>query len=130
LRKERAEPALPSIISEWREMDQGEVHVIGQFVLKLNESTDNGKVKVKVIKLIPGDVCAEFGSYARQDKIQLRFISVVDQAVLCENTFIGGGTTTLLSGPCRDLPEKYDVAAVYVKSVNIKDGWVHFELSK
>lgn len=128
VRKERAEPSHPGIIPQWVARKESGVHILGTFVLKSGDTSDNGKVQVKVVGLIAGNSCAEYGSYAQQDKVRLQFIDLINKKVVCEETYVQGGSTTLFSGPCASLPNDFGIAAVYIKAVNIKDGWVYFEL--
>lgn len=121
-------PPFPSISSEWRETEESGRRILGTFVLKLNEITDNGKIEIRVVELIAGDNCAEYGSYARQNKVKLQFIDHISQMVICEATFLESGSSTLFSGQCKTLPSHYGVAAVYIKAINVKDKWVYFEL--
>jgi hypothetical protein len=129
IQKERMEPPHPGITSSWVEKEENGVHFMGNFVLKVGEATDNGKLQVKVVELIAGDPCAEYGSYAHQDKVKLQFVNLADKKILCEETCVQGGSTTLLSDRCRYIPNVFGVAAIYVKSINIKEKWAYFELA-
>jgi len=126
----RKEPSYPSVGLGWNEQEVRGVHMLGSFVLKMGEVIENGNVQIKVIELAPSDPCAEPNSLVGTDRVRLRFIRKTDQKVLCEYTFMAGGSSTLLGGPCGEVAKESDVAGVYIKAINITDGWVYFELAK
>jgi len=104
--------------------------MLGSYVLKTGEAIENGNVQMKVIELAPSDPCAEPNSLIGMDRVKLRFIRKTDQKVLCESTSMVGGSSTLLGDPCGKVAKESDVASVYIKAINITDGWVYFELAR
>ena len=58
LKEPRVEPAYPQSVSGWKERRERGVRIRGEFVLKKGTSTDNGKIQVKIIDLVPPDPCA------------------------------------------------------------------------
>ena len=126
----RKEPPYPSVRLGWNEREVSGVHLLGSFVLKPGETLENGDVQIKPVELTPSDPCAEPNSLVGADRVKLRFIRKSDQKVLCESTFMAGESGALLGGPCGDVAKESDVAGVYIKAINITDGWAYFELAK
>jgi len=104
--------------------------MLGSFVLKTSEAIENGNVQIKVVELTPSDPCAEAYSFVGADRVTLRFVRKNDQKVLCEYIFMDASSTSLLSDQCREVTKESDVAAVYIKAINITDGWAYFELAR
>jgi hypothetical protein len=126
----RKEPSYPSVRLGWNEQEVRGFHMLGSFVLKTGESIENGNVQIKVIELTPRDPCVEPTSLIGMDRVTLRFIRKTDQKVLCEYIFMDRNWISLLGDPCGEVAKESDVAAVYIKAINITDGWVYFELAK
>ena len=98
--------------------------------LKPGEAIDDGNVQIKVVELTPGDPCAEAYSFVGADRVILRFARKTDQRTICEPIFMVGGGGSLLGDQCGRVAKESDIAAVYIKMINITDGWVYFELAK
>jgi hypothetical protein len=134
----RTEPAYPKSISGWKERDEQGVRIRGDFVLKKGETTDNGKVQVKVIGLIPPNPCAETGTFSRQARARIQFARLSDNKVLFDDIFAENGTMTLSTVKDAKLYEETDkdaklyeefgIHVIYIYDINLTDGWVHFEL--
>jgi hypothetical protein len=130
----RVEPSYPSKVSGWlSDKEQLKFHeehkywARGDFVLRKNESTDDGKIRIKVIDLIPPDPCAEGGSFQRQARVTLQFIRMSDQRVLCEETFPENGYLTVRS-KCGDGLSEYQIFGAGVTDINLKEGWAFIRL--
>jgi hypothetical protein len=128
------EPSYPSKVSGWlSDKEQLKFHeehkywARGDFVLRKNESTDDGKIRIKVIDLIPPDPCAEGGSFQRQARVTLQFIRMSDQRVLCEETFPENGYLTVRS-KCGDGLSEYQIFGAGVTDINLKEGWAFIRL--
>jgi len=134
----RTEPAYPGSVSGWKERNEQGVRILGDFVLKKGETTDNGKVQVKMISLIPPDPCAETGTFQRQARARIQFVRLSDSKVLFDDIFAEKGTMTLSTikdaklyeETIKDakLYEEFGIYVIYIYDINLKDGWVHFEL--
>jgi hypothetical protein len=48
------EPAHPGSVPGWKESHEGGVDTVGMLVLKKGESSDNGKVGIRVVDIIGG----------------------------------------------------------------------------
>lgn len=123
----RIEPPLPSSVAGWKDHREFGVHVLGEFVLRKNETTDNGKVQFRLIDVVPGEPCVDGGPQAHNARVVLQVISPSDGKVLCEDTFLEKGSTTL-SAECRSHPVVFGLLSIEVNAINIKDGWVHFKV--
>jgi hypothetical protein len=126
----RKEPSYPGVRLGWNEQEVRGVYMLGSFVLKTGEAIENGNIQIKVDELIPADPCVEPTSLIGMDRVRLRFIRRADQKVLCEYIFMDRSSTALVSDQCREVTKESDVAAVYIKAINITDGWVYFELAR
>lgn len=129
----RTEPPYPKPdeITGWKFSTDGGVRSLGNFLLKKNEATDNGKVRVKLLDVIPGDACAEGQSYLRLPSVKFQFIRVSDGKVLCEVSDAEHSTETIGAGPsssCGNKLTEYDILGMLVNDINLKEGWVFFEL--
>lgn len=99
----------------------------GDFVLRKNEATDDGKIRIKVIDLIPPDPCAEGGGFQRQARVTIQFVRMADQRVLCEETFPAHGYLSV-SSKCGDSLSEYGIPRVGVSDINLKEGWAFIQL--
>jgi hypothetical protein len=124
----RVEPSFPQKVYGWVERQDRGLRILGDFVLSKGESTDNGKIRVVVTDIIPNDPCAEPGTFQYQARAKMQFLSLVDGKVLCEDTFAEKGGASLVGEICGSSLSQYGMAAIYVISINVKDGWVFFEL--
>ena len=126
----RKEPSYPGVRLGWNEREERGVHILGSFVLKTSEAIENGNVQIKVVELTPRYPCAEANSFMSTDRVTLRFVRKTDQRVLCEYIFMDASSTSLLGDQCREVTKESDVAGVYIKAINITDGWAYFELAR
>jgi hypothetical protein len=115
-------------VSGWKEHKEQGVRIRGDFVLKKGNSTDNGKIQVKVIDLIPPDPCAEAGAFQSQARAKIQFVRLSDNKVLLEDLFAERGSMTLSPANGTDLYEEFGVSVIFIYDINLKDGWVYFEL--
>src|SRR5215472_1894207 len=124
---QRKEPPPPTDAIGWKDYKEGTTKLRGRFLLKKGESTDNGKVEIKVLELIPPNCAADVGSFERQARVKLQFRSLSNPQNLCSEVFPehGGG---LLIPPCNSIAEEYDISGVGVGAINLKEGWVYFRL--
>jgi hypothetical protein len=130
----RTEPAYPGKVSGWLTDKQRlmfyEEHKYwsrGNFVLRKNEATDDSKIRIKVLELIPPDPCAEGGSFQRQARVTLQFIRMSDQKPLCEETFPERGSSRVYS-KCGDSHDEIGIDVVGVSDIKLKDGWAFIKL--
>jgi hypothetical protein len=124
----RTEPPYPSDVAGWKQNRERGLRVLGNFVLKKDQSTDNGVLRIKVLDIIPGEPCSEAGTYQHQARVTIQFIRVSDQKVLCEDTFVEKGSMTMSVGPCRVNLSEFGILGIYIRAINLKEGWAFFEL--
>jgi hypothetical protein len=124
----RVEPVYPQSVSGWKEREEQGVRIRGDFVLKKGISTDNGKIQVKIIDIIPPDPCAEAGAFQRQARARIQFVRLSDSKVLLDDLFAEKGSMTLTTAGGADLYEEFGIYVIYIYDINLKEGWVHFEL--
>src|SRR3989442_11922994 len=77
--EQRVEPPYPSEVSGWSSYERQGVRIVGTFVLRKNETIDNGRLKIKVLELIPRDPCAEGGAFNDQARVTFEFVRLSDQ---------------------------------------------------
>jgi hypothetical protein len=124
----RSEPAYPKSISGWKERNERGLRILGDFVLKKGESTDNGKVQVKIIDLIPPDPCAETGAFQRQARTRIQLVRLLDHKVLYDDIFAERGTMALSNVKDNVNLDEFGISVIYIYDINLKEGWVYFEL--
>jgi hypothetical protein len=127
-KEERIEPAYPTEVAGWKETNEHGVRTLGAFVLRPNEIADNGKLRIKAIEILPGNMSADYGSYGRQAKVKLQFAQSSDQKFLCEGIFLDMSSMDLSSDKCGSALESYGVTTIYIRAINVRDKWVHFSL--
>lgn len=120
------EPLYPKDELGWKDSDSGflGVRIKGRFVLRKGEATDNGKVQIKVLEIIPPRPCAEAAGFDAQARVRFQFVRMSDKQVLCEDVFAenGGGNIN----PCGESVAKLGVSGIGVHGINLKEGWVYF----
>ena len=124
----RVEPTYPQSVSGWKERKEHGVRVLGDFALKKGASTDNGKIQVKIIDLIPPDPCAEASAFQSQARARIQFVRLSDNKVLLDDLFVERGSMTLSTASGADLYEEFGIYVMYIYDINLKDSWVYFEL--
>jgi len=124
------EPAHPGAVAGWKESQEGGVHTVGALVLKKGESSDNGKIGVRVVDIIAADPCAEYGTLQSLPRVKIQFYQTPQQTVICEELLTGGSGTSLIAGPCGEKIADLGVTAISVNAINATEGWVWFELRK
>lgn len=123
--KNESQPPRPSKIRGWEESHAWNTISIGQFVLNKGESTDNGKIGVTVVDIIPSK-CKTLFSEPSEPRVKLRFYELPDKQILCEDDFaVGGGTNLRSSTICGS---NFPIASVSIHAINTKDNWVSFDL--
>ncbi|HLA12648.1 MAG TPA: hypothetical protein VJ023_18825 [Pyrinomonadaceae bacterium] len=124
------EPAHPGPLAGWKESQEGGVHTVGTLVLKEGESSDNGKIGVKVVDITAANPCAEYGSLQSLPRVKMQFYKAPQQTVICEELLTAGSGTSLIAGPCGENIADLGVTTISVNAINATEGWVWFELRK
>ena len=124
---ERQEPSPPEDAIGWKDFQEGTTMYRGRFLLKKGQSTDNGKVEVKVLELIPPGCASEAASFERLARVRLQFTSVSDHKVLCSEVY-GENSGGYLTLDCPAMPQDFGISGIKVSAINLKDRWVFFSL--
>jgi hypothetical protein len=95
--------------------------------LKKGESTDNGKIRISVLDLIPPACTGDAGDFAARARVKLEFTRVSDQSVLCSEIFPENGGRSFFGG-CAGIPDEFKIFGVGARAINLKEGWVFFAL--
>ena len=128
LMQKRDEPSYPANVSGWQAYTRQGVKFRGSFVLKTNETTSDGNIQIKLINILPADPMAESGAHNSRPRARLQFTRVVDQKVICEGTYAEDEGRTL-AADCGDTLEHIGIIGVGIRAINLKEGWVFFELT-
>ena len=134
IKENRVEPSYPSNLSGWEGRKKPDGSVIRDFVLRKGQAIDNGEVQVKVVDIIPGDPCAEGGSFLRVARARIQFVRLADLKFLCEETFAERSASIFSPDGCGS--SQSDVSAlkglgifnIHVTAINLKEEWVSFGL--
>jgi hypothetical protein len=121
------EPERPSKVRGWEELRDGDMVIDGIFLLNKGESTDNGKIGIRLVETYPGK-CGLFPFREREyPQAKLQFFRVSDQAILCEPIFFRGAIMRLVPPICEaDL----EWSGIEIIKINTKDNWIVFDLRK
>lgn len=124
----RDEPAYPLNVPGWQEHYEGGARILGEFVLRTSEMIDNGRVQLKIVNLIPPKPCAEPGTFQRQARARIQFIRLSDNKIVGDDLFAERGTMSLSAVKDGINLDELGISVIYIYDINLKDGWVHFEL--
>lgn len=119
----RSEPPLPADAIGWSNYKEGTTKCRGKFVLRTGESTDDGTIRVKVVELLPPKITGDSGDFEARARVKIAFSKVFDGQILSLDVYPehGGGNA--------HLPSEFRIFGVGVRAINLKDGWVYFELT-
>jgi hypothetical protein len=120
--RERPQPDPPKTVKGWKDTYFSGVHSVGELFLHKGESSDNGKLGVRVL-----DIVAPRPGSDSEPKVVLQFYKPSDKKVLCEATFAEGGT---VMGDGYHCGLDVGLSAISVNTINTKDNWVFFDLRK
>jgi hypothetical protein len=124
------EPSHPGQVAGWKESEAGGVQTVAILVLKKGESSDNGKIGVRVVDIIAGDPCAAHGTLQSIPRVKMQFYQAPQQRMMCEELLTSGSGTSLVAGLCGEKIADLGVTAISVNAINATEGWVWFELRK
>ena len=124
----RIEPNYPSEVSGWQESHERGLKIVGKFVLRKGETIQNEQFRIKLIEVTSGDPCVDAGDERHEPRVTLQFVRVRDGKTLCEDRFGEKGSRTFSGTQCQSNLSEFGVMGIYVIAVNVRDGWVFFEL--
>jgi|RhiMethySRZTD1v2_1073278.scaffolds.fasta_scaffold521696_1 hypothetical protein len=116
------EPERPSKVRGWEGVRDGETFIDGIFLLNKGESTDNGKIGIRLVETYAGK-CRLFNE-REYPKAKLQFYRVSDKEILCESIFDRGNTG--LEPPICGADLEWSVIGII--DINSKDKWIVFNL--
>ena len=120
---ERTQPVRPDKVKGWTLFEVNGVHFVGELVLSKGESSDNGKIGVTVVDIIPPDRCGHPGTYHGSPRVVLRFFRPDDRQALCDFTAVGDNKNSVL-----DCDTPIGISVVGVIAINTKEAWIYFDL--
>lgn len=119
--KRNPEPPYPQNTTGWKYREENGVGIMGEFMLKKGESTNNGKVELKIVDIIPENLCAEPMVDEGKRRVKIQFKRMSDNKLVCEGTFSGRS--------CSDKElEEFRIFGVGTRGISIKDQWAHIIL--
>ena len=121
--RQHTDPPYPQDVYGWRDYKEGTNKLRGCFVLKEGASTDNGKVKITVLKILAPECTGDAGDFSARARVTLQFCSFTDQKVLCEETFPESGGLQI------HIPDEFGISGVGVRGINLREAWVFFILT-
>jgi hypothetical protein len=137
IRHQRVEPLYPKPedLSGWEGRKENGGGISRSFVLKKGEAIDNSKLQIKMIDIIPGDPFSEDGSFQHQARAKIQFIRLSDNKVLCEDTYAEQGGSLITPEGCGSttsaisILESFKISAIVIIAINLKEGWVYFQIN-
>lgn len=116
------QPSRPARVEGWEDSDSGSgFRFRAVLLLKKGESSDNGKIGVKVTDIAEAEQCGDVGiEYHRRATVQ--FFSPSDGRMLCEEIVVDHGNSTIGCG------ESLGVDVIGVRAISTAEGWVLFDL--
>jgi hypothetical protein len=122
---EQPQPARPKQVSGWKDSPFSGVHSVAELILKEEESSENGRIGVKVVSISQPEKCVKTFSEPKTPEAVVRIYRVVDQQVLFEGT-VSGGAKSLAGSPLSN-PE-FGISVLFIDGINTKERWVWFDL--
>ena len=123
----RSEPSYPNNVKGWKDYQENGVRQRGNFVLRKGETTDNGKIQIKVLDITAPDPRSEPGTWSSLPKAQLEFVRLSDQKVLCVHTYAEREGRNF-SADCGENLVEYGLLGISIRAINLKEQWVFFVL--
>lgn len=118
------QPIRPEKVLGWESTEIGSVHILGDLLLKTGESSDNGRIGVKVIEIIEADWCYHPGTFHGTRRARIQFYSLSSGEVLCEDTFLDGYNAVI------HCPPEAGISVLSMQAINTEEGWALFDLRR
>jgi hypothetical protein len=116
-------PTRPPSVRGWQSVEVGSITVKGEFLLKKGESTNNGRVGLKVTDLYPAK--HHLLDSPELPKAKVQFFRIPDQTVICEGVFTRGSNSLTTADLCKN---NLEWNVIYIRDVNYDEGWVFLDL--
>lgn len=111
----------PAKVRGWETWDDRGLHLIGEFVLKKGEKSDNGNIGIELLDVKEGKATCLFFEEPTEPEAILRFYSLSDPQISCT-------VTTHVAGRILDCDKRLNLNTLGVFAINAREGWVHFNL--
>jgi hypothetical protein len=122
----RVQPKYPKEVRGWVDDPFDRRLFQGPFVLKKGESSQNGKLGVRVVDIIAEKCSARFAELPERAKVVLQFYNPSSNQGLCQVTLPENSNARIdLEGICLG---KVDVLVVGTTDINTDEKWVVFDL--
>jgi hypothetical protein len=124
LRPPPPQPARPFKIDGWNKTHDKEAGVTycAVLVLKKGESSDNGRIGVRVTSILEGDACCGDPAPRCNRRANVQFFRPQDNRLLCEMEVPDNSNSTI---PCA---EEVGSQVIGVWGINTQEGWVLLDL--
>lgn len=124
--KEIIEPERPTNIQGWKSYPLGSITIYGRFILQKGESTDNGKVGIRLVELYPAK--CRIAQITQIPSAKMQIYNVSDNSILCERRFVLFANRLDILDTCSEKLKGLEWDVIYIESINFKEGWAAFEL--
>lgn len=121
--KKITEPERPTNARGWKEYPIGSITIKGDFILQKGETTDNGKVGIRLVELYPAE--CQIARITQLPYAKIQFYKVYDNSIICEGVFHLGSDSLDSSDVCSN---KLEWNTIYMRSINFKEEWAAFHL--
>ena len=114
-------PAFPSYLKGWGVSGHNGMDNLAFLVLKKGEESNNGKIAVKLMDILPPQRCAEPNSFFGHVRVNLQIYNLSNPSQKCD-------LTGLLHREYRPIkcPFISDVSAIHTDEINMYEGWAAF----
>lgn len=122
----RVQPKYPKAVRGWVDDPFNRGLFQGPFVLRKGESTENGKLGVKLIDIISAECKARFAEMPERPRVILQFFDPSSKQVLCEATLPENSNASIdRESVCLG---KVEVSVVGTTDINTDEKWAVFDL--
>ena len=120
-------PARPGNVRGWLEFQRDDgIEVVGEFLLKKGEATEDGGLGIQLIDTIQGKECR--GTESMGPSAVVRFYRTTTKEKILEIELRKTNTQLINFSPA--LVEGYRISTISITEVNTREGWIWFELWK
>ena len=117
------QPVGPFKVDGWKETKDSGVTFVAVLLLRKGESSENGKVGVRVTEITEADPCCRDSSPLCDRRARLQFYHPSDGRVLCEREISSPNNASACS-------EGLGFSAIGVRAIDTAEGWVLFDLRR
>ena len=118
------QPVGPFKVDGWKETRDAGVTFIAVLLLRKGESSENGKVGVRVTEIHEANPCCGDPSPLCDRRARIQFYRPSDGRVLCELEPSDRGNNVISCG------EELGVSVIGIRGISTAEGWVLFDLRR